>query len=171
MNAVSSRWRRWAMRLAQHAAGVMPGARSPWAEAMRRELDYIEHGSTALRWALGCVLASYRLRLAERPFWSARCTWRHVAASGGLMLLIGLTLQVSAEGQTDPPRPGLDATTCDRPDGDRPNIDRPNIDRPGVSPQVAPNGSVSVRRGRGDTNAERVRCADRDLPNRPERDR
>ena len=161
MNEVSSRWRRWAMRLAQHAAGVMPGARSPWAEAMRRELDYIEHDQAALRWALGCVLASYRLRLAERPLWSARCTWRHVAASGGLMLLIALTLQVSAEGQTEPPRPGLDETTCDRPD----------VDRPGVSPQVAPNGPVSVGRGRGNTDAERVRCADRDLPNRPERDR
>ena len=157
MNEVSSRWRRWAMRLAQHAAGVMPGARSPWAEAMRRELDYIEHDQAALRWALGCVLASYRLRLAEGPLWSVRCTWRNVAASGALMLLIGLTLQVSAEGQTEPPRPGLDETTCDR----------TYVDRTSVSPQIAPNGPVSVRRNH--INAERVRsdCADRDLPNRP----
>ena|SRR5436309_623638 len=158
MNEVSSRWRRWAMRLAQHAAGVMPGARSPWAEAMRRELDYIEHDQAALRWALGCVLASYRLRLAEGPLWSVRCTWRNVAASGALMLLIGLTLQVSAEGQTEPPRPGLDETTCDRPD---------------VSPHVVPNSPASVRRNQAKANAERVRsdCPDRDLPNRPEPDR
>ena len=154
MNAGSSRWRQWAMRLAQHAAGVMPGARSPWADAMRRELDYIEQDPAALRWALGCVLASYRLRLTDRPLWSARCTWRHVAASGALMLLIGLTLQVSAEGQTEPARPALNETTCDRPD---------------IRPQNVPNGPVSVRRNHDDTNAERVRsdCADRDLPSTP----
>jgi hypothetical protein len=147
MNAVSGRWRRWAMRLAQHAAGVMPGARSPWADAMRRELDYIEHDSAALRWALGCVLASYRLRLAHRPLWSARCTWRHVAASSILMLLVGLAFHDRADGQTEPPRPALNETTCDRTD--------------------AP---VSVRRNHDNTNAERVQpdCADRDLPNRPD---
>jgi hypothetical protein len=158
MNAGSSRWRRWAMRLAQHATGVMPGARSPWADAMRRELDYIEHDSTALRWALGCVLASYRLQLVDRSLWRARCTWRHMAASGALMLLIGLTLQVSAEGQTEPPRPGLDDTTCDRPN---------------MSPPVVPNSPTSVPRNHDRANAERVRsdCPDRDLPNRPEPDR
>jgi len=143
------------MWLAQHAACVMPGARSPWADAMRRELDYIADDSAALRWALGCVLASYRSRLADRPLWSARCTWRHVAASGALMLLIGLTLQVSAEGQTEPARPALNETTCDRPD---------------ILPQNVPNGPVSVRRNHDNTDAERVRseCADRDLPNRPD---
>ena len=157
MSAVSSRWRRWAMRLAQHAACVMPGARSPWADAMGRELDYIEHDSTALRWALGCVLASYRLRLADRPLWSVRHAWRHVAVSGALMLLIGLAFHDRADGQTEPPRPALDETTCDR----------TYVDRTSVSPQIAPNGPVSVRRNH--INAERVRsdCADRDLPNRP----
>jgi len=141
------------MRLAQHAAGVMPGARSPWVDAMRRELDYIEHDSAALRWALGCLLASYRLRLAHRPAWSTRFAWRHVAASGVLMLLIGFAFHDRADGQTEPPRPALDATTCDRPD---------------VSPQIAPNGPVSDRRNH--INAERVRsdCADRNLPNRPD---
>ena len=147
MSAVSSRWRRWAMRLAQHAAGVMPGARSPWADAMRRELEYIEDDSAALRWAFGCVLASYRLRLAHRPLWSARGTWRHVAASGALMLLIGLAFHDRADGQTEPPRPALNETTCDRTD--------------------AP---VSVRRNLDNTSAERAQpdCADRDLPNRPD---
>jgi hypothetical protein len=142
------------MRLAQHAACVMPGARSPWADAMRRELDYIEHDSIALRWALGCVLASYRSRLAHRPWLSAR-SWRHVAVSSALMLLVGLTLQVSAEGQTEPPRPALDEATCDRPD---------------VSPQIVPNGPARIRRSHDNTNAEPVRsdCADRDLPNRPD---
>ena len=147
MNAGSSRWRRWAMRLAQHAACVLPGARSPWADAMRRELDYIADDSAALRWALGCVLASYRLRLADRPLWSARGTWRHVAASGALMLLIGLAFHDRADGQTEPPRPALNETACDRTD--------------------AP---VRVRRNRDNTDAEPVQpdCADRDRPNRPD---
>jgi hypothetical protein len=144
------------MRLAQHAACVMPGARSPWAEAMRRELDYIEHDSAALRWALGCVLASYRTRLAHRPWLSTR-SWRRVAVSSALMLLVGFTLQVSAEGQTEPPQP--DEATCDRPD----------VNPAGVSLQIAPNGHV-VRRDRDGTGADRVKsdCADRDLPNRPD---
>jgi len=139
------------MTLAQHAASVMPRARSPWADAMRRELDYIEHDSAALRWALGCVLASYRSRLAHRPWLSAR-SWRHVAVSSALMLLVGFTLQVSAEGQTEPPRP--DETTCDRPD----------VNRPGVSLQIVPSGHV-VRRDHDSAGADLVQsdCADRDL--------
>ena len=151
MNAGSSRWRRWAVRLALHAACMMPGARSPWADAMRRELDYIADDAAALRWALGCVLASYRSRLTHRPWLSVRPAWRHVAASAALMLLVGLTLQVNAEGQTEPPRPVPNETTCDRAE---------------MSPQI-------VRRNHDNTNAERVRseCADRNLPNRPEAER
>jgi hypothetical protein len=158
MNAVSNRWRRWAVRLALHAASVMPGARSPWADAMRRELDYIPDDAAALRWALGSVLASYRSRLTHRPWLSARPAWRHVAAGGAVMLLVGLTLQVNAEGQTEPLRPAPNETICDRAD---------------VSPQIVPNGEVSVRRNHDNTHAERVRpdCADRDLPNRPEAER
>jgi hypothetical protein len=154
MNAVSSRWRRWAMRLAQHAAGVMPGARSPWADAMQRELDYIEHDSAALRWALGCVFASYRLRLADRPLWKVRHAWRQVAVSGALMLLIGFTFHDRADGQTEPPRPALDETTCD----------------PSASPRIAPNDPAGVRRNHDSTDTKRVRsdCADRDRPNRPD---
>ncbi len=132
------------MRLAQHAACVMPGARSPWADAMRRELDYIPDDAAALRWALGCVLASYRSRLAHRPWLRVRSTWRQVAASGAVLLLIGLTLQVSAEGQTEPPAPN---EACDRAD---------------VSQRI-------VRGNHDNTSPERARpdCADRYLPNRP----
>src|SRR3977135_4558396 len=104
MNAEPGRWRRVAGKLARHATCVMPGARSPWADAMRRELDYIGDDPAALRWALGCILASYRARLAQRPnlsAWSLRAaTWRQGAASGVLMLLIGLALQDNAGGQT-----------------------------------------------------------------------
>jgi hypothetical protein len=151
------------MRLAQHAACVMPGARSPWADAMRRELDYIEDDSAAMRWALGCVFASYRSRLAHRPLFGAHFTWRHVAASGVLMLLVGLALQERADGQTEPPRPALDEAICGRLAVDPPGVSS------GVSPQIAPSGPV-VRRNRDNANADPLRsdCPDRHPPNRPD---
>jgi hypothetical protein len=114
MNAEPSRWRRLAVKLAQHAAWVLPGARSPWADAMRRELDYIGDDPAAVRWALGCILASYRARLLHRPNFRARATWRQVATSGVLMLLIGLALQENAGGQTAPPPPACDGPTARR---------------------------------------------------------
>ena len=117
MNAVPSRWRRLAVKLAQHAACVMPGARSPWADAMRRELDYIGDDPAALRWALGCVLASYRARLTLGHGSACTAAWR-LAASGVAMLVIGLALQDNAGGQTQPPRPAFDETTCDQPQSD-----------------------------------------------------
>jgi hypothetical protein len=82
---------------------------------MRRELDYIEDDAGAVRWALGCVLASYRARLTHRPWFSARTAWRQVAASGALMLVIGFALLDNAGGQTVPPRPAVDETRCDLP--------------------------------------------------------
>jgi hypothetical protein len=108
MNASPSRWRRLAVKLAQHAASVLPGARSPWADAMRHELDYIGDDSVAVRWALGCIAASYRARLAQ--WLSVRPSWRQVATSGALMILIGLALQENAGGQTPLPR-----LACDEP--------------------------------------------------------
>jgi len=108
MNTVPGRWRRLAVKLARHAARVLPGAPSPWADAMRCELDYIGDDPAALRWALGCVLASYRVRLTHRPCFGARTAWRQVATSGVLMLLIGLALLENAGGQTEPPRPAFD---------------------------------------------------------------
>ena len=134
MNALPGQWRRLAVKLAQHAAWVLPGARSPWADAMRRELDYIDDDPAALRWALGCVLASYRARLAHRPGLSARAAWRHVATSGVLMLIIGLALLENAGGQTEPLRPVFNETPCDLPN---------------VSPDIRPRlrcGTVSVPR-------------------------
>jgi hypothetical protein len=152
MNAVPDRWRQLAVRLVQHAACVMPGARSPWADAMRRELDYIKDDPAALRWALGCILASYRARLTHRPSLSAwrlraPAAWRQVAASGVLMLLIGLALQDNAGGQTEPPRPAFDETMCDL---------------PGMPPQISPNDRVSVPRNNDNPDAGRFRsdCAD-----------
>jgi hypothetical protein len=142
MNAVSGACRRWAAKLAQHASFVLPGAQSSWAEAMRRELDYIGDDRTAWRWALGCVLASYKARLASPlptlPRMRGRvgrgaAVLRHAAASGALMLLIGLALLENAGGQTEPPRPIPEEATCDP---------------AAVSPEIDPtrSGTVSVPR-------------------------
>lgn len=122
MSAMPGRWRRIALKVAQHASWVLPGARSPWADAMRRELDYIEDDRAALRWAIGCVLASYAARLATLP----RLRWRILSApvvAGSLLLLIGLVLQGHATDQTGPSRPAFEDTACDVP-GVSPDIGR-----------------------------------------------
>ena len=59
MNARASLVRRLAFALIAHAADVLPPLRSPWGEAMKHELDHIEGDVDALRWAAGCVIASY----------------------------------------------------------------------------------------------------------------
>jgi hypothetical protein len=59
MNARASLVRRLAFALIAHAADVLPPVRSPWGEAMKHELDHIEGDVEALRWAAGCVIASY----------------------------------------------------------------------------------------------------------------
>ena len=135
MNGWSGRWRRLAASFLQHAALVLPGEHSPWLEAMRRELDYIETGSGALSWALGCVLTSYKARLTHWSRFSVRTAWRWVGTAGALIVLIIASLQGPASGQTEPIRPAFHETTCD--------------DLPNVSPEVRPRlrcGTVSVPR-------------------------
>jgi hypothetical protein len=132
--------RRVAVKLARHAAAVLPGT-SPWPWAMRSELDYIEDDRAALAWALGCVLASYKARLAadaqaglgrlrrlstDRNWKHAMSpsgarTWavlRHATVSGALMLAVGLALLENGGGQAAPARspPVLDETACARTD-------------------------------------------------------
>ena len=52
--------RRIALALMQHAAQVLPSARSKWAEAMRQEIHPRRKRSwQAPTWAVGCVFASY----------------------------------------------------------------------------------------------------------------
>jgi hypothetical protein len=59
MNARASLVRRLALALIAHAADVLPPSRSPWGEAMKHELDHIDGDVEAVRWAAGCVIASY----------------------------------------------------------------------------------------------------------------
>ena len=59
--------RRIALTLVRHAFRALPPARSEWGQAMSRELDHIESDWRALRWSVGCVVASYTERGHERP--------------------------------------------------------------------------------------------------------
>src|SRR5258707_14048622 len=110
MNAISGRWRRVAQKVVGHASWVLPGARSSWADAMRRELDYIEDDRAALRWAVGCVMASYMARLAALTRLRWRVSSRPVVASI-LLLFLALAVQGHASGEAS--LPVFEETTCD----------------------------------------------------------
>ena len=55
--------RQLAHGLVHHAAHGLRWERTAWAEPMRREVDAIEDDLTALRWAAGCVVATYSERI------------------------------------------------------------------------------------------------------------
>lgn len=56
-------WKRQlAQRLVEHAEGVLSPVRPDWAGVLQSELQHVAHDSQALRWAVGCVWASYRAR-------------------------------------------------------------------------------------------------------------
>ena len=59
----SATWlRRAAFAVASHAARVLPSSRATWADAVQQEVHHIPDHPAALRWALGCLWASYRER-------------------------------------------------------------------------------------------------------------
>lgn len=181
MNALPG-LRQVAVKLAQHAAAVLPGA-SPWAQAMRRELDYIENDRAALAWALGCVLASYKAGLAARtkvglgrlrrlsgerkrenpmPPSGARAweVFRHAAASGALMLAAGLALFENGGGQAAPAPspPVLAETACDK-------TDRSPAFVPGVVPDLDRSPARTLPSGaKPGRPAPDQPCADRNAP-------
>jgi hypothetical protein len=104
------RWRRIALTLARHASGVLPRARSSWAEAMRRELDYIEDDRAALHWAIGCVVASYAAQFAVLLRAGGRVLARPILA-GGMLLSIALALGHAAS-LTEASVAPVEKTTC-----------------------------------------------------------
>jgi hypothetical protein len=63
MNIRRSVVRDFAVWLAAHAEKALPRSRADWASAMRNEVQHISNNHAALKWALGCVFASYRERL------------------------------------------------------------------------------------------------------------
>jgi pimeloyl-ACP methyl ester carboxylesterase len=132
MNAISGRWRRVAQKVVRHASWLLPGGQSSWGDAMRRELDYIEDDRAALRWAIGCVTASYVTRLVALPRLCCRVSWSPVAA-GILLLFTALAVQGHASGEAS--LPVFEEATCDLPD---------------VTPEIRPRlrcGTVRVPRG------------------------
>jgi len=58
---------------------------------MRRELDYIDDDRAALRWAIGCVTASYRAQLVVVLRFCGRILSRPILA-GGMLLSVALAL-------------------------------------------------------------------------------
>ena len=85
MSAIPKRLRMIAVVLAEHASRVMPRMRSPWADAMRRELDYIEDDRAALRWAIGAVGASYAAQFVVVLRFCGRMLSRPLLAAGMLL--------------------------------------------------------------------------------------
>jgi hypothetical protein len=61
----SSQTHRIAVRLVRHAASVLPPNREHWADAMAAELAHIPDDAAALKWAAGCVIASYSERIQD----------------------------------------------------------------------------------------------------------
>src|SRR5262249_32600260 len=73
----------------------------------------------------GCIVASYRVRLTHRFRFNAWAVWRYAAASGALLLVIGLAMQDGAGGKTEPPPPAFDRSACHRADIPANAISRP----------------------------------------------
>ncbi|HUK01515.1 MAG TPA: hypothetical protein VLW26_04475 [Steroidobacteraceae bacterium] len=63
MSSPRSPSRRMARLIARHAARSMPPQRVDWALAIQHEFEHLPHDAPALRWAFGCLLASYTLRM------------------------------------------------------------------------------------------------------------
>jgi hypothetical protein len=129
---------------------VLPGARSDWAEAMRHEIAYIEDDAAALRWAVGCVSASYAARLAAL----AQRHWRvspGPVVAGSALLLMAMALQGHASDQATPP--ARDETNCELP-AVSPEIqpsqgrDNSEMDRLAVNPTPCFKGHATMRNGR-----------------------
>jgi pimeloyl-ACP methyl ester carboxylesterase len=123
-----------AVSAVRHAAWVLPAECSSWADAMSRELYYIEDDRAALRWALGCIVASYAKRLLTLPRLRTRAVARPVGVGGMLMLVLVVALEGHANSQTDAVGPAFEETTCDLPD---------------MSPEISPRlrcGTVAVPR-------------------------
>ena len=56
-------------------ARVLPPHRKDWADAMLNESDYIKSRRAALKWAVGCTCAAFRVRVTyelERTFMTRR---------------------------------------------------------------------------------------------------
>jgi hypothetical protein len=98
MSARASLVRRLAVALMAHAAEILPPARSTWAEAMIHEIRHMEGDLEALRWAVGCVLASYLESIKVMNMihtWYARWLLALLIVGQALSLLFATVLTVA----------------------------------------------------------------------------
>src|SRR4030081_2657899 len=107
--------RRLAAKAVQHASWVLPAEYAQWADAMRTELHHIADDRAALRWAVGCIVASYTTRLTVPLRMRTRLFINPIGASFMLMLVLGLALEGHARGQTDAFTPAFEETKCELP--------------------------------------------------------
>lgn len=56
--------RRLALRVAGHAARVLPASHAAWGRAMLGEVGHLASDRAALRWAVGCLRAAYAARMS-----------------------------------------------------------------------------------------------------------
>jgi hypothetical protein len=80
--------------LMKHAVRVSPQERAEWAQAMATELEYLPPDLQAVRWALGCVSASYIERM-NPMLRSLAALPRPVLAMEMLICFLPLTLVFS----------------------------------------------------------------------------
>jgi hypothetical protein len=115
---------------------------------MRHEIAYIEDDAAALRWAVGCVAASYATRLAAL----AR-RWRvspGPVVAGSALLLMAMALQGHASDEASPAR---DETSCELP-AVAPEIqpsqgrDNSEMNPQAVNPTPCLKGHATMRNGR-----------------------
>jgi len=88
--------RRWAIRLARHAATVMPESRGEWAAAVTNELHAIPADYAALSWAVGAVTTSYKERVRMMSIGSLRISRWMLAVESLICFLPGRCSHFSA---------------------------------------------------------------------------
>jgi hypothetical protein len=85
--------RKIARRLTSYAAHVLPHQRADWAKAMASELDHIRDDHSALRWAVGCLFASF---IARAKFMVGKSISMRQAIAMLLLSVVGLLLAYGA---------------------------------------------------------------------------
>jgi hypothetical protein len=97
---------RFAARLLDHAARVMLPARRGWIQAMRAELAYIPNPLEAFVFALGCVRASYAVRVLEMTTLAGFARWTlavyALICAGGYAVATALMIAIKATPQLAP---------------------------------------------------------------------
>lgn len=83
--------RPFAARVLRHAEWLLPEGQAEWARAMRSELQQIDDDHEALAWALGCLLASIKMRSSAMVLGNFRVS-RWVLALEMALCFVPLTL-------------------------------------------------------------------------------